>query len=81
MFKNRLFIPRWKGVRKREDLSIKYFKKGCDLKDPHGCNSLGLEYEFGANVKKNVKKAKELYGKACDLGLQTGCERFAEINK
>ncbi|HDX6330197.1 TPA: Sel1 repeat protein [Campylobacter fetus subsp. venerealis] len=37
-------------------------------------------YENGKGVKQNRSKAKELYGKTCDIGAQLGCENYADLN-
>jgi len=42
---------------------------------------LGGLYDFGLGVKQNKKVSKEYYGKACDLGLQKGCEEYRKLNE
>lgn len=37
-------------------------------------------YNYGKGVKQNYYKAKELYGKACDNGLQIWCDSYKELN-
>ncbi len=51
----------------------KYFEKACDLKDSRGCGALGLLYENGEGVEKNLIKAAYLYSKACELKEGDGC--------
>ncbi|EET79321.1 Sel1 repeat protein [Campylobacter showae RM3277] len=46
-----------------------------------GCASLGVLYEYGQGVRQNFPTAKEYYGKACDLGLQLGCDNYRELNE
>ncbi|WP_415752162.1 tetratricopeptide repeat protein [Helicobacter pylori] len=43
----------------------KYFKKACDLKEGMGCYNLGVLYQNGEGVEKNLKKAAQYYKKAC----------------
>ena len=42
---------------------------------------LGTFYETGDGVRQNNITAKELYGKACDMGLQIGCDNYARLNQ
>ncbi|CUU79728.1 sel1 repeat family protein [Campylobacter hyointestinalis subsp. hyointestinalis] len=58
----------------------KYFQKACEGENAGGCVSLGFLYELGQGVKQNKLKAKELYGRACDMGVQLGCEDYARLN-
>ncbi len=51
----------------------KYFEKACDLKDSRGCGALGLLYENGEGVEKDLIKAAQFYSKACDLKDGRGC--------
>jgi TPR repeat protein len=47
-----------------------------------GCALLSLSYETGkGSVKQDYSKAKEFYGKACDLKDQLSCEVYATLNK
>ena len=60
-------------------MAVKYAEKSCTLNYSEGCNVVGLEYESGNNVLKNIKKAKEYYKKACNLGYSEGCKNYARI--
>ncbi|MCQ2623535.1 sel1 repeat family protein [Helicobacter pylori] len=51
----------------------KYFEKACELKDGGGCGVLGVLYENGEGVEKNLTKAAQFYSKACDLKEGMGC--------
>ena len=42
---------------------------------------LGALYYGGEGVKKNLSKAKELYGKACDFGNQKGCDEYKKLKE
>ena len=46
-----------------------------------GCGVLGTIYHDGEGVAKNLSKAKELFGKACDFGEQAGCDAYKNLNK
>ncbi|GAA8267318.1 hypothetical protein HpNP113_01140 [Helicobacter pylori] len=57
----------------------KYFEKACDLKYGGGCGALGMLYEYGQGVEKNLTKAAQFYSKACKLGDQKACEILKEL--
>lgn len=63
------------------DTHIDELQKACDGGDAAGCALLGVRYEEGEGVKQNKSKAKELYGKACDMKLQLGCEEYKRLNE
>ncbi len=44
------------------------------------CYNLGVFYLKGKGVRQNYFEAKEYYGKACDLGLQIGCDDYKRLN-
>ena len=48
--------------------------QGCRTGTGRISYNLGLMYEKGKGVPKNRKVAKEWYKKACDNGLQQGCD-------
>ncbi|WRB40680.1 SEL1-like repeat protein [Helicobacter pylori] len=56
----------------------KYFEKACNLNYVGGCFRLGVLYEFGQGVEKNLIKADQFYSKACKLGDQKACEALKE---
>ena len=43
--------------------------------------NLGLMYAKGEGVRQNYKIAKEWFGKACDNGLQLGCDAYRKLNQ
>lgn len=63
--------------------ALKYYTKGCEAKEDSedkfsSCTQLGLMYFFGQGVEKNLKKAVELYEKACDGKNSNGCLGLAD---
>lgn len=42
---------------------------------------LGLMHEAGLGTRQNYKQAKELYGQACDRGVQDGCDSYRQLNE
>ncbi|MCQ2659915.1 sel1 repeat family protein [Helicobacter pylori] len=57
----------------------KYFEKACGLNNSGGCGSLGMLYEYGQGVEKNLTKADQYFSKACKLGDQEACEILKEL--
>ncbi|GAA7176471.1 hypothetical protein HpCK60_03150 [Helicobacter pylori] len=51
----------------------KYFEKACDLNNGGGCSNLGVLYQNGEGVEKNLIKAAYLYSRACELKGSDGC--------
>ncbi len=52
----------------------RYFEKACGLNNSGGCGGLGMLYEYGQGVEKNLTKADQYISKACKLGDQEACE-------
>ncbi|OOF57424.1 SEL1-like repeat protein [Rodentibacter myodis] len=42
---------------------------------------LGERYYKGLGIRQDLEKAKEYYGKLCDLKNQPGCDLFREVNE
>ena len=38
-------------------------------------------YDNGEGVRQDKKRAKEYFGKACDGGLQIGCDNYKILNQ
>ncbi|WP_441734774.1 tetratricopeptide repeat protein [Helicobacter pylori] len=51
----------------------KYFEKACDLNNGGGCSNLGVLYQNGQGVEKDLIKAAYLYSRACELKEGDGC--------
>lgn len=51
------------------------FEKTCEF-EAFSCLGLGAIYYNGKGVEKNKTKAEEYYKKACDMGLDRGCEVY-----
>ena len=56
-------------------------KKACDGGNMRGCGKLGVMYEKGNGVEKDLGKAAQLYKKACDGGEMLGCRNLDIIYK
>lgn len=71
-----------KGVEKDLNYAMKLVIKSCELKSSFGCAALGAMYEYGeGGVNQNLSRAKELYGKACDLGFQYDCDKYKKVKE
>lgn len=60
------------GVEKNYTEAFKYFERSADF--PYSQFFLGVMYTNGQHVNKNLVKAKEYFKKACESGLEAGCE-------
>ncbi|RAX55227.1 hypothetical protein CCY99_00575 [Helicobacter sp. 16-1353] len=57
-----------------------FYKKACDKQHGKSCFYLGAMYYKGKGVRQDYSKAKEYFGKACDLGSQDGCDEYRDLN-
>ncbi len=51
----------------------------CSKGDALACNRIGVLYESGTAVKKNLTKAKKYYQKSCQLKFGKGCRDLAQV--
>ena len=65
------------GVNQDYQKAAQFFQKACDGRNAEGCFSLGFLYQNG----QSFSTAKQYYGKACDLGLQSGCDKYRKLNE
>lgn len=71
-----------KGVRQDLVLARRMFQKAANKGNARGQGALGFFYEDGlGGLKRNKSTAKEWYGKACDKGLQDGCDEYRRLNE
>ncbi len=61
--------------------SFSDLKRNAERGDAKAQFNLGLMYGLGRGVKKNYSMTKELAGRSCDGGLQTGCDLYRELNE
>ena len=74
--KGRGVFGKGKGVEQNYAQALKYMKKACKLGDGLSCVYLGDLYLYGYGTKINIQLAREMYGKACDLENQAGCDKY-----
>jgi TPR repeat protein len=68
------------AIKKRAyDQAFIYFKKACDNGNLKGCVKLGVCYQKGKGVKKDISKAVEYLKNACQQEEHGGCMRLAFI--
>lgn len=66
-----------KKVKHNKRQAVLYEEKGCyELKSGISCYTLGNYYLTGRGVRKNRKKARELYKKSCELGYKDACKMY-----
>jgi TPR repeat protein len=58
-----------------------FIKKPAKKEIAMGCFNLGVLHIEGQGAKQDFKKAKEFFGKSCDLKEQAGCDRYKMPNK
>ena len=51
------------------------------MKDSISCIDLGNLHSSGHGIRQDNKIAKEYFGKACDLGDQSGCDTYKILNE
>lgn len=69
------------GTRQDRAKALHYFRKAANANIDMAQYSVGRCYEFGIAVKANAHQAKAWYGKACDNGLQPGCDSYRRLNE
>jgi TPR repeat protein len=52
---------------------LKACERECDAGSSDRCRRLGVTYEFGKGVAKDMLRATQLYEQACDMGASEGC--------
>ena len=57
------------------------WQKACDGGSAVGYFNLGVLYGNGQGIRQNFSTAKQYFGKACDLGLQPGCDNYKKLNE
>lgn len=68
-------------VRQDRDKAVELFTKAANGGDAGGYSGLGSAYQFGSGgVAQNSAYAKELYGKACDLGDKLSCLEYSSYH-
>lgn len=51
----------------------------CSKGDSIACKRIGIHYESGNIIKKNLQKAKRYYKKSCKLKSGDGCQSLAQM--
>ncbi len=79
---NKLFKKVCDGGDRRGCLAFwaKKYHQACNDSDMKACLNLGSIYYRGSSVvRRDTKKAKELYAKACDGGYMEGCHELSVV--
>lgn len=53
----------------------------CGGKNPDGCRKAGFVLLSGDGVRQDFKRAKEYFGRACDLKDEEGCSKYRMLNE
>ena len=51
------------------------------MNEAYGCFNLGVFYRSGKDVKQDKSRAKEFFGKSCDLSYEEGCDSYRELSQ
>ncbi len=54
-------------------INVDLYQGACDDGDASACGVLGLEFEVGERVPRDIARAAGLYGQACELGDMEAC--------
>lgn len=65
-----------KGVGQNYQKALKAFERSCAVDFADSCALAGYLYLRGKGTRQSTAKARELYGKACDLGHQGACNLY-----
>jgi TPR repeat protein len=57
--------------------AVGMLRKACDEGHARGCSNLGILYEMGMGVPRELATAQELWRKACSLGSDDACSRVS----
>lgn len=61
--------------------AFELYTKGCELGVSFACVQVGKMYEKGIGTTKNMNKAKDFYGQACDFQDQEGCSNYNRLSQ
>lgn len=53
-----------------------FYRKACDARDADGCTALGLAYQSGAGVSKDLKQAATAFAIGCQAGTNDACNEM-----
>ncbi len=59
----------------------KWYEKAAAQGHAKAQNNLGAMYANGEGVRQDRRTAKEWFGKACDNGVQDGCDNYRILNE
>ncbi|MDA3047490.1 tetratricopeptide repeat protein [Campylobacter sp. JMF_08 NE1] len=76
-----ILYERGEGVKQGFCTANDLFLKACSGGNAVACVNLGNNFLVNNRCEKyDIQKAKEHYGKACDLGSQKGCDNYKDLN-
>ena len=69
------------GIEQDYEEAMKWYMLAAEQANAIAQYNVGLLYADGQGVKQDKKAAKEWYRKACDNGLQKGCDAYRKLNE
>lgn len=61
--------------------AVKWYRQAADQGNADAQNNLGMMYYNGYGVRRNFHLSKEWFSKACDGGVQEGCNQYRYLNQ
>jgi hypothetical protein len=68
-----LTLSRWRNLPRDEKRALEAFEASCTLHVGQGCAAAALMYEAGRGAKRDVARARGLYGRACLIDFRPAC--------
>jgi TPR repeat protein len=69
------------GVRQDYSEAFKWLHEPAEQGNSLAQQTIGAMYYNGQGVRQDKAQAKEWFGKACDNGLQSGCDGYRRLNE
>ncbi len=70
-----------RDVKQDDAEAMKWWRKAAGKGHANALLGLGLGFGLGRRVPKDLAKAKEFFGKACNAGPQPGCDQYTYLDK
>ena len=66
-------------MKQKFETARKYFQAACDAEEMVACSNLGVMLARGEGGAKNLSRAKELLGAACEAKVQPACFQLKRL--
>ena len=69
------------GVRQDDAEAVRWYRQAAEQRYAEAQYNLGAMYFTGGGVHQDFHLSKEWFGKACDGGVQEGCNQYRYLNQ